>query len=156
MNSCNYLIVLLFYTLLDTSITSPDSRIINIKAHKQLSKIESLRLNLPVQLNSDHQFTDDLISAYDYYMQKKATIIYRRVKFYERISYTFLNSDGNFNSNLDLNIGAVVQIKEENGVSYAIIKAIFTHKYNDDLTYAFIWVDWLQESLTIDPILQNL
>jgi hypothetical protein len=31
-----------------------------------------------------------------------------------------LNSDGNFNSNLDLNIGAVVQIKEENGVSYVI------------------------------------
>ena len=81
----------------------------------------------------------------------KAAIIYRLVKFYERISYTLLNSDGNFNSNLDLNIGAVVQIKEENGVSYAIIKAIFTHKYNDDLTYAFIWVDWLRESLTIDP-----
>ena len=60
------LIVLLFYTLLDASITSPDSRIINIKAHKQLSKSEALRLNLPVQLDSDHQFTDNLISAYDY------------------------------------------------------------------------------------------
>ena len=86
--------------------------------------------------------------------KKAAIMIYRQVKFYEQISYTLLNSDGNFNSNLDLNIGAVVQIKEENGVSYVIIKAIFTHKYNDDLTYAFIWVDWLRESLIIDPILQ--
>ncbi|PKC56241.1 hypothetical protein RhiirA1_402281 [Rhizophagus irregularis] len=50
---------------------------------------------------------------------------------------------------------AIVQIKEESGISYyAIIKAIFTHKYNDDLTHAFIRIDWMQESSTVDPILQ--
>ena len=139
---------------LDTILASPNSRIINIKVHKQLSKDEVLQFNLPVQLDGNLQFTDDLMSAYDYYMQKQAALIYRRVKFYRQISYTLLNDDGKFNSYLDLNIGSVVQIQEENGVSYAIVKSIFTHKYNDDLTHAFIWIDWLRESSTIDPILQ--
>ena len=28
------------------------------------------------------------------------------------------------------------------------------YKYNDGLVYAFIWIDWLRETSTIDPILQ--
>jgi hypothetical protein len=28
------------------------------------------QLTQPIQLDSDHQFTDDHISTYDYYMQK--------------------------------------------------------------------------------------
>ncbi|CAB5381625.1 unnamed protein product [Rhizophagus irregularis] len=84
-----------------------------------------------------------------------AALIYRQVKFYKQISYTLLDDNGKFNSHLNLNIGAIVQIKEESGISYyAIIKAIFTHKYNDDLTRAFIRIDWMQESSTVDPILQ--
>ncbi|CAB4494408.1 unnamed protein product [Rhizophagus irregularis] len=84
-----------------------------------------------------------------------AALIYRQVKFYKQISYTLLDDNGKFNSHLNLNIGAIVQIKEESGISYyAIIKAIFTHKYNDDLTHAFIRIDWMQESSTVDPILQ--
>ncbi|CAG8654025.1 4519_t:CDS:2 [Gigaspora margarita] len=34
-------------------------------------------------------------------------------------------------------------IKEEEE-SYAIIRAIFTYKYNDGLINAFIWIDWLK------------
>ena len=139
---------------LDTILASPNSRIINIKVHKQLSKDEVLQFNLPVQLDGNLQFTDDLMSAYDYYMQKQAALIYQWVKFYKKISYTLLNDDGKFNSYLDLNIGSVVQIQEENGLFYAIIKALFTHEYNDGLVYAFIWVNWLRECLTPDPVLQ--
>lgn len=133
---------LYYFTLLDISITSTDSRIINIKVYKQLSKNKILQLNLPVQFDGNLQFKDDITSAYDYYMQKNAALIYRQVKFYKRISYTLLNNDGKFNSHLNLKIGAIVQIKEESGISYyAIIKAIFTYKYNDDLTCAFIWIN---------------
>ena len=78
----------------------------------------------------------------------------RYMKFYKRISYTLLDNDGRFNSHLDLHVGAVVQIQEESGASFAIIKAIFTHKYNDGLIYAFIWIDWLREIFNIDPVLQ--
>ncbi|PKB95143.1 hypothetical protein RhiirA5_437293 [Rhizophagus irregularis] len=135
---------------IDISITSTDSGIINIKVYKQLSKSEILQHNLPIQLDNNLQFKDDIINAYDYYMQKKAALIYR-----QQIRYTLLDDNGKFNSHLNLNIGAIVQIKEESGISYyAIIKAIFTHKYNDDLTRTFIWIDWMQESSTVDPILQ--
>jgi hypothetical protein len=75
------------------------------------------------------------------------------VEFYKHFSYTLLDDDGRFDSYLDLYLDDVVQIQEENGLSYAIIKALFTHKYNDGLVYAFIWVDWLRECLTPDPIL---
>ena len=55
---------------------------------------------------------------------------------------------------LNLHSGDVVQIQKENGISYAKIRALFTHKYNDNLIYAFIWIDWMRECLTLDPILQ--
>ena len=109
---------------IDTNISSHDSRIINIKARKCLSKNELQESALPVQLNSDPQFAYDLLSAYDIYMQKKATLIHRRVEFYEHFSYTLLDDDRRFNSYLDLYLDDVVQIQEENGVSYAIVKTI--------------------------------
>ena len=74
--SCANFLFCLMLTL-DTILASPNSRIINIKVHKQLSKDEVLQFNLPVQLDGNLQFTDDLISAYDYYMQKQAALIYR-------------------------------------------------------------------------------
>ena len=70
-------------------------------------------------------------------MQKKAALICRRVEFYRQISYTLLDDDGRFNLHLNLHSGDVVQIQEENGISYAKIRALFTHKYNDNLIYAF-------------------
>ena len=76
------------------------------------------------------------------------------MEFYNQISYTVLDDEGKFDSHLTLHVGNIVQIQEESNISYAIIKAIFTHKYNDGLIYAFIWVDWLRESATVDPILQ--
>lgn len=86
-------------------------------------------------------------------MQKRAALIHRRVEFYEQINYTLLDDDGAFNSYMKLHSGDIVQIQEENGLSYARLKGIFTHKYNDGLVYAFIWVDWLRECSTLDPIL---
>jgi hypothetical protein len=122
--------------------------------HKQLSKSEVQTLSLPAKLDSNDQFKRDIMVAYDNYMQKKAALICRHVKFYKRITYTLLDTDGNFNSHLDLHVNTVVHIQEEGGISYAKIKAIFTHKYNDGLIYAFIWIDWLQKTSIMDPIIQ--
>jgi hypothetical protein len=54
-----------------------------------------------------------------------------------------LDDAGEFYAHIKLHIGDVVIIKEEDNESYAIIGAIFTHKYNDELVYAFVWIDWL-------------
>ena len=52
-------------------------RVINIKVHKQLSKSEIQQLALPTKLDSNLQITQDIIFAYDNYMQKKAALICR-------------------------------------------------------------------------------
>jgi len=52
--------------------------------------------------------------------------------------YTLLDDNGEFYAHIKLHIGDVVIIKEEEDESYAIIKAIFTHKYNNDSVYAFV------------------
>ncbi|CAG8772662.1 3896_t:CDS:1, partial [Cetraspora pellucida] len=74
--------------------------------------------------------------------------------FYKQISYILLNDDGTFDKYMNLHSGDIVQIQEETGLSYTILKGIFTHKYNDGLVYLFIWVDWLRECSILDPILQ--
>ncbi|CAG8576314.1 12155_t:CDS:2, partial [Dentiscutata heterogama] len=76
------------------------------------------------------------------------------IKFYKQISYTLLNDDGTFDTYMNLHSGDIVQIQEETRLSYAILKGIFTHRYNDGLVYSFIWVDWLRECSILDPILQ--
>ncbi|CAG8852317.1 3352_t:CDS:1, partial [Gigaspora margarita] len=121
---------------------------------KRLSKNEIQKLSLPVKFDDNLQFTYDIISAYDIYMEKRAALIHRRVEFYKQISYTLLNDDGTFDTYMNLHSGDIVQIQEETGLSYAIIKGIFTHQNNDGLVYSFIWVDWLRESSILDPILQ--
>ncbi|CAG8843173.1 14031_t:CDS:2, partial [Gigaspora margarita] len=139
---------------ISTNITSHDDKIRNIKTRKRLSKREIHQLSLPVKLDDNLQFTYDIISAYDIYMEKRAALIHRRVEFYKQISYTLLNDDGTFDMHMNLHSGDIVQIQEETGLSYAILKGIFTHKYNDGLVYSFIWIDWLRECLILDPILQ--
>ncbi|CAG8655804.1 2094_t:CDS:2, partial [Dentiscutata heterogama] len=139
---------------ISTNITSHDDKVRNIKTRKHLSKSEIYQLSLPVKFDDNLQFTYDIISTYDNYMEKKAALIYRRVEFYKQISYTLLNDDGTFDTYINLHSGDIVQIQEETGLSYAILKEIFTHRYNDSLVYSFIWVDWLQECSILDPILQ--
>ncbi|RGB25880.1 hypothetical protein C1646_771139 [Rhizophagus diaphanus] len=97
----------------------------------KLSKIEIQQYNLPVQLDKNSQFAHDILIAYNIYMQKKAALIYRHVEFYNQIKYTLLDDDGRFNSHLNLHIGDIVQIQKEENLSYAKIRALFTHKYNN-------------------------
>ncbi|CAG8454157.1 13002_t:CDS:2 [Racocetra fulgida] len=59
------------------------------------------------------------------------TLKIMRVEFYKQISYILLNDDGTFDKYMNLHSGDIVQIQEETGLSYAILKGIFTHKYND-------------------------
>ncbi|CAB4384955.1 unnamed protein product [Rhizophagus irregularis] len=112
----------------NTNVVLCDSRVTNIKLYKKLSKIEIQQYNLPVRLDENSQFAHDILIAYDIYMQKKAALIYRRVEFYNQIKYTLLDDDGRFNSHLNLHVGDIVQIQEEENLSYAKIRALFTHK----------------------------
>ena len=120
---------------------SHNDKIRNIKTRKHLSKSEVHQLSLLINLDDNFQFTYDVISAYDIYIEKRAALIYRHVEFYKQIRYTLLNNDATFDTYMNLHSGDIVQIQEENGLSYIILKGIFMHKYNDSLVYSFIWVD---------------
>lgn len=87
-------------------------------------------------------------------MGQREYIKSRSIKIYRYIRYTLLDDAGEFYAHIKLHIGDVVIIKEEDNESYAIIGAIFTHKYNDELVYAFVWIDWLTNTEHIDPLLR--
>ncbi|CAG8663844.1 5006_t:CDS:1, partial [Dentiscutata heterogama] len=137
-----------------TNITSHNDKVRNIKTWKCLSKSKIYQLSLPVKFDDNLQFIYDIISAYDNYIEKKAALIHRRVEFYKQISYTLLNDNDTFDTYMNLHSCDIVQIQEETGLSYAILKRIFMHRYNDGLVYSFIWVDWLRKYSILDPILQ--
>ena len=102
----------------------------------------------------NNQLQIDLAAAYEEYMNKVEYIITRRITFYNGISYTILEDDDKLHANIKLYPENVVTIQEEGGDSYAIVKAIFTHKYNDTKKCAFILVDWLRDTQRIEPILK--
>src|SRR5438874_12002463 len=68
--------------------------------------------------------------------------------------YTLLDDNGEFYAQIKFYIEDVVIIKEEEDKSYAMIKEIFTHKYNNDSVYAFVWINWLKNTERTDRLLR--
>jgi len=102
------------------------------------------------------QLQMDLTAAYEEYMNKVEYIVTQSITFYNNISYTILGDDGELHTNIKLYPKNVVTIQEEGGESYAIVRAIFTHKYNDTKKCAFILVDWLRNTQQFETILRCL
>ena len=88
----------------------------------------------------------NLTVAYEEYMNKVEYIITQHITFYNSITYTVLEDNGELHANIRLYRDNVVTIQEEGGASYVIVRAIFTHKYNDTQKRAFILVDWLRNT----------
>src|SRR2546427_5118845 len=68
--------------------------------------------------------------------------------------YTLLNNNSEFYTHIKLHIEDIIIIKEEESELYAIIKVIFTHKYNNDSVYAFVWINWLKNTECTDSLLR--
>jgi len=130
---------------LDTGTISEDARIINIRMRQQLKGADIQKLHLTNRLDNNATLRNNLFAAYAEHMKQREYIITRSIKLYQYIRYTVLDNNNEFYAHVKLHISDVVTIKEEGGESYAIIKAIFTHKYNDENVYAFIWIDWLKD-----------
>ena len=113
-----------------------------------------MNLNNCLDNPENDQLRMDLAAAYEEYMNKVEYIITQRITFYNSISYTVLEDDGELHANIKLYPENVVTIQEEGGDSYAIVRAIFTHKYNDTKKRAFILVDWLRDTQRSEPVLK--
>ena len=105
-------------------------------------------MNLSNCLNDpeNNQLRMDLTVAYEEYINKVEYIITQRITFYNSITYTILEDDGELHANIRLYRDNIVTIQEEGGTSYVIVRAIFMHKYNDTKKHAFILVDWLRNT----------
>src|SRR5438128_9442956 len=68
--------------------------------------------------------------------------------------YTLLGDNGKFYTHIKLHIGDIIIIKEEESELYIIIKTIFTHKYNNDSVYVFVWINWLKDTERTDSLLR--
>lgn len=107
---------------------------------------ENMIKNLP---NFKHEL---LLSFMD--IGLNSALIYSQMSWYEMATYTVEESDGVF-SKVYLHIGDIVTIYEENnGECYAIIKGIFKYKGNDDRYYAFIIIDWFDNTNRIHNVLK--
>jgi hypothetical protein len=77
----------------------------------------------------------------------------RSIKLYQYIWYMLLDDYSEFYANIKIYIDNIVIIKKEDAESYAIIRAVFTYKYNNKLVYAFVWIDWFNNIECINTLL---
>lgn len=76
-----------------------------------------------------------------------AALINSSIRWYELASYITIEENNNTPSKVYLHINDFIIIQEEKyKESYAIVKGIFKHKGNDGNNYAFIVVDWFEDT----------
>ena len=92
-----------------------------------------------------HNFKTELFLSY-VDMKFEAALMNVSTSWYKLASYTFEEESGIL-SKVYLHLGDFITIYEENHEeSYAVIKGIFRHKSNNDKYYAFIVVDWFEDT----------
>src|ERR1043166_1710212 len=75
-----------------------------------------------------------------------AMLINSSTRWYELISYIIIEENDN-HSKVYLHLNDFVTIQEEEyNESYVIVKGIFKHKGNDENNYAFVVVDWFENT----------
>ena len=76
-----------------------------------------------------------------------AVLINSSIRWYELASYTTIEENNGNHSKVYLHLNDFVTIQEEvYKESYAIVKGIFRHKGNDKNNYAFVIVDWFENT----------
>ena len=122
-------------------VTSPVNFISNISLKKKMPKEDRNNLLLTLQ----YGFKTELFLSY-VDMKFEAALINSSTSWYKLASYT-IEEKNSVLSKVHLHLGDFVTIYEEDHEeSYAIIKGIFRHKGNNDKYYAFIVVDWFEDT----------
>ena len=124
--------------------------IFNISLKRKMSKKDYNKLcsTLP---NLD---TELYLSYRDIGFYAALVTLPKKAKWYELASYTIKEDNGNsLKVYLHLNDFVIIQ-EEQYKESYAIVKGIFRHKGNDQNNYAFIVVDWFENTGQEHPILK--
>ncbi|GET56945.1 hypothetical protein GLOIN_2v1790940 [Rhizophagus irregularis DAOM 181602=DAOM 197198] len=132
----------------DTKIISPVNFISNISLKKRMSKQERDKLLLTL-----HNFKTELFLSY-VNMKFEAALINSSISWYKFASYMIEEENGIL-SKVHLHLDDFITIYEEDHEeSYAIIKGIFQHKGNNNKYYAFIVVDWFEDTMVEHSVLK--
>ena len=110
---------------------------------KQISTRKIIN-NLPIDINGP-LFRSELMQSYNN-MGFTAALINKSTYFYDAATYFCEDDTGSFVKQ-QLHIKDIVIIQEEDyGENYAIIEAIFSHCANNNKLYAFVIVNWFEET----------
>ncbi|GET50693.1 hypothetical protein GLOIN_2v1790940 [Rhizophagus irregularis DAOM 181602=DAOM 197198] len=132
----------------DTKIISPVNFISNISLKKKMLKQERDKLLLTL-----HNFKTELFLSY-VDMKFEAALINSSISWYKFASYMIEEENGIL-SKVHLHLDDFITIYEEDHEeSYAIIKGIFQHKSNNNKYYAFIVVDWFEDTMVEHSVLK--
>ena len=102
----------------------------------------------------NNNLSSDLYKSYHEEFQMVPAINTYKVSFFEQISYFIINNNDNSSernesmSHVKIKVGDVVDLKEisvPDDDSFAIVRAIITHKANNGRVYAFFIFRWLED-----------
>jgi len=117
----------------------------DISVRKRWLRTNVEQIGLPTKLAGDW-LEHDLAYAYDYYLDLKAALLKKKLKYYDSISYLVMDDDGNV-KRIHVRVGDIVDIEEETeGIAYAQVKAIVTHMHNSGKTYPFFIFNWFADT----------
>ncbi|CAG8513601.1 10429_t:CDS:2, partial [Scutellospora calospora] len=135
----------------DDEVFSQTEYMSKIKLRKKISLVNQKEMVLS-QINSS-EFKSELMLSYQDFGQN-AALINKSISFYQNITYLIENEYGIIEK-CSLSLGDIVTIEEEEEEeSFAMIKAIFRHKSNDGHFYAFIMIDWFENTGQINNLLE--
>jgi hypothetical protein len=87
-------------------------------------------------------------------MKLEAALTNYLTSWYKLASYTIEEKNGTY-SKVHLHLNDFVTIQEQDHEeSYAIVKGIFQHKGNNGKDYAFVFVNWFEDTKQKHPILK--
>ena len=137
---------------IESKIVSRNHYFVDVSIRKHWSQSDVENAGLPWRLSND-QFAQDIFQAYSD-LGKRAALLYDNLQYYEYITYTVKEDNGD-STQIRIKVEDVVDVTEEQeGVAYARVKAIVLHKYNDDTFYPFFVFDWFSSTRSHHSILQ--
>ncbi|PKK55404.1 hypothetical protein RhiirC2_802477, partial [Rhizophagus irregularis] len=129
----------------EEEINFPVDFICEIRCRIKWKYYEISQNNFEPNMSIDGDIYNGLKIAYKDYFNFLEYIHNRKIVYFNYIIYKVLN-DNDESSIIRIRVGDIVEIEEENeGTSYAIVKAIFLHTYNNDKTYPFYFVNWFEK-----------